>query len=47
MKELYKLDHVKIVKDASMTIDVMTDYIFEAEKAEGEKARSSRRRMRR
>lgn len=38
MKELYKLDHVKIVKDASMTIDVMTDYIFEAEKAEGEKA---------
>nr|WP_305136036.1 dihydrodipicolinate synthase family protein [uncultured Schaedlerella sp.] len=34
MRELYKLDHVKIVKDASMVIDVMTDYIFEAEKAE-------------
>lgn len=32
MKELYKLPHVKIVKDASMVIDVMTDYIFEAEK---------------
>ena len=38
MKKLYNLEHVKIVKDASMTIDVMTDYIFEAEKAEGEKA---------
>lgn len=37
MRELYKLEHVKIVKDASMTIDVMTDYIFEAEKAAGEK----------
>lgn len=34
MKELYKLQHVKIVKDASMVIDVMTDYIFEAEKAD-------------
>lgn len=38
MRKLYELDHVKIVKDASMTIDVMTDYIFEAEKAKGEKA---------
>lgn len=38
MRELYKLEHVKIVKDASMTIDVMTDYIFDAEAAEGEKA---------
>ncbi len=37
MKRLYELEHVKIVKDASMTIDVMTDYIFEAEKAAGEK----------
>ena len=34
MKELYKLPHVKIVKDASMVIDVMTDFIFEAEQAE-------------
>lgn len=34
MRELYKLEHVKIVKDASMVIDIMTDYIFEAEKAE-------------
>jgi len=34
MKELYKLDHVKIVKDASMEIDIMTDYIFEAEKTD-------------
>lgn len=32
MAELYKLPHVKIVKDASMVIDVMTDFIFEAEK---------------
>lgn len=38
MKELYKLPHVKIVKDASMVIDVMTDYIFEAEQAEEDKA---------
>lgn len=38
MKELYKLEHVKIVKDASMVIDVMTDYIFEAEEAKEEKA---------
>lgn len=37
MKELYKLPHVKIVKDASMVIDVMTDFIFEAEQAEEEK----------
>lgn len=36
MRELYKLPHVKIVKDASMVIDVMTDYIFEAEKADHE-----------
>lgn len=34
MKELYKLERVKMVKDASMTIDVMTDYIFEAEKTD-------------
>lgn len=34
MAELYKLEHVKMVKDASMTIDVMTDYIFEANKTE-------------
>lgn len=38
MKELYKLPHVKIVKDASMVIDVMTDFIFEAEEAKEEKA---------
>ena len=38
MRELYKLPHVKIVKDASMVIDVMTDYIFAAEEADGEKA---------
>ena len=38
MKELYKLPHVKIVKDASMVIDVMSDYIFEAEMAEEDKA---------
>lgn len=38
MKELYKLPHVKIVKDASMVIDVMTDFIFEAEQAEEEKS---------
>lgn len=31
MAKLYKLPHVKIVKDASMVIDVMTDFIFEAE----------------
>lgn len=37
MKELYKLPHVKIVKDASMVIDVMTDFIFEAEQAKEEK----------
>ncbi|MGI5931467.1 MAG: dihydrodipicolinate synthase family protein [Eubacterium sp.] len=37
MKELYKLPHVKIVKDASMVIDVMTDFIFEAEQAEEDK----------
>lgn len=34
MRELYKLPHVKIVKDASMEIDIMTDFIFEAEKAQ-------------
>ena len=34
MAKLYQLERVKIVKDASMTIDVMTDYIFEAEKAD-------------
>lgn len=34
MAELYKLPHVKIVKDASMEIDIMTDFIFEAEKHE-------------
>ena len=34
MRELYKLEHVKIVKDASMVIDVMTDFILDAEKAE-------------
>nr|WP_308505749.1 dihydrodipicolinate synthase family protein [uncultured Agathobaculum sp.] len=34
MRELYKLEHVKIVKDASMMIDVMTDYIFAGEEAE-------------
>ena len=34
---VYKLPHVKIVKDASMVIDVMTDFIFEAEEAEEEK----------
>jgi 4-hydroxy-tetrahydrodipicolinate synthase len=33
MTELYKLERVKIVKDASMSIDVMTEYIFDAEKA--------------
>ena len=37
MKELYKLPHVKIVKDASMVIDVMTDFIFEAEEAAEDK----------
>lgn len=37
MKKLYEIPHVKIVKDASMVIDVMTDYIFEAEKAKDEK----------
>lgn len=30
MEELYKLENVKIVKDASLKIDVMTDYIFSA-----------------
>ncbi|MED3724861.1 dihydrodipicolinate synthase family protein [Priestia filamentosa] len=34
MEELYKLEHVKMVKDASMTIDIMTDYIFAANKTE-------------
>ena len=38
MKELYKLPHVKIVKDSSMVIDVMTDFIFEAEEAKDDKA---------
>ena len=37
MQTLYKLPHVKIVKDASMVIDVMTDFIFDAEKAEEDK----------
>lgn len=34
MRELYKLEHVKIVKDASMVIDIMTDYIIDAEQAD-------------
>lgn len=34
MQKLYKLEHVKIVKDASMEIDIMTDFILDAEKAE-------------
>ena len=34
MRKLYTLDHVKIVKDASMEIDIMTDFILDAEKAE-------------
>lgn len=33
MRKLYKLEHVKIVKDASMMIDVMTDYIFAGEES--------------
>ena len=41
MKELYKLPHVKIVKDASMVIDVMTDFIFEAEQAKEEKEKKA------
>lgn len=36
IQKLYTIPHVKIVKDASMEIDVMTDFIFEAEKADHE-----------
>ena len=34
MRKLYTLDQVKMVKDASMEIDIMTDFILDAEKAE-------------
>lgn len=34
MRKLYELEHVRIVKDASMEIDIMTDFIFEADKTE-------------
>ena len=45
MRELYKLEHVKIVKDASMMIDVMTDYIFAWRRGGGRRRRAVRLRL--